>query len=106
LKAQVFFTASEDAKKHIKAGLGNNICAYKSVDIPNVVHGVNSADGKTDVFSCASCTTNNISPVVEVLGRRIESKKHNDNSCLHSITSNSRCTSKRTLEWDVQELTI
>jgi glyceraldehyde 3-phosphate dehydrogenase len=69
LKAQVF-TASEDAKHIKKQGqIGNNICAYKSVDIPNVVHGVNSADGKTDVFSCASCTTNNISPVVEVLGR-------------------------------------
>jgi glyceraldehyde-3-phosphate dehydrogenase/erythrose-4-phosphate dehydrogenase len=28
-------------------------------------------------------------------------KSHNDNnSCLHSITSNSRCTFKRTLEWD------
>jgi hypothetical protein len=51
LKAQVFFTASEDAKNILKQGqIGNNICAYKSVDIPNVVHGVNSADGKTDVF--------------------------------------------------------
>ncbi|MFT7395722.1 MAG: glyceraldehyde 3-phosphate dehydrogenase [Flavobacterium sp.] len=72
-----FFTASEDAKKHIKAGAKSVIISAptKSVDIPNVVHGVNSADGKTDVFSCASCTTNNISPVVEVLGRRIGIKK-------------------------------
>jgi hypothetical protein len=37
-----FFTASEDAKNILKQGqIGNNICAYKSVDIPNVVHGVN-----------------------------------------------------------------
>ncbi|PKH66789.1 type I glyceraldehyde-3-phosphate dehydrogenase [Flavobacterium sp. ALD4] len=72
-----FFTASEDAKKHIKAGAKSVIISAptKSEDIPNVVHGVNSADGKTDVFSCASCTTNNISPVVEVLGRRIGIKK-------------------------------
>jgi glyceraldehyde 3-phosphate dehydrogenase len=76
------------------------------VNIPNVVHGVNSADGKTDVFSCASCTTNNISPV-EVLGRRIGIKKsHNDNSCLHSSQAIVDAPSKRTLEWDVQELTI
>jgi glyceraldehyde 3-phosphate dehydrogenase len=72
-----FFTTSEDAKKHIKAGSKSVIISAptKSEDIPNVVHGVNSADGKTDVFSCASCTTNNISPVVEVLGRRIGIKK-------------------------------
>jgi glyceraldehyde 3-phosphate dehydrogenase len=72
-----FFTASEDAKKHIKAGAKSVIISAptKSEDIPSVVHGVNSADGKTDVFSCASCTTNNISPVVEVLGRRIGIKK-------------------------------
>jgi glyceraldehyde 3-phosphate dehydrogenase len=72
-----FFTASEDAKKHINAGAKSVIISAptKSEDIPSVVHGVNSADGKTDIFSCASCTTNNISPVVEVLGRRIGIKK-------------------------------
>jgi glyceraldehyde 3-phosphate dehydrogenase len=43
---------------HIKAGAKFVIISVsqKRVDIPNVVHGVNSADGKTDVvFSCASC---------------------------------------------------
>jgi glyceraldehyde 3-phosphate dehydrogenase len=72
-----FFTASEDAKKHIKAGAKSVIISAptKSEDIPTVVHGVNSEDGKTNIFSCASCTTNNISPIVEVLGRRIGIKK-------------------------------
>jgi len=72
-----FFTASEDAEKHINAGAKSVIISAptKSGDIPTVVHGVNSEDGKTSVFSCASCTTNNISPVVEVLGRRIGIKK-------------------------------
>ncbi|WP_232829261.1 type I glyceraldehyde-3-phosphate dehydrogenase [Aureibaculum luteum] len=72
-----FFTSSDDAKKHIKAGAKSVIISAptKSEDIPTVVHGVNSADGKTNIFSCASCTTNNISPVVEVLGRRIGIKK-------------------------------
>ncbi|WP_445955490.1 type I glyceraldehyde-3-phosphate dehydrogenase [Yeosuana sp.] len=72
-----FFTASEDAKKHIKAGAKSVIISAptKSEDIPTVVHGVNTEDGKTNIFSCASCTTNNISPVVEVLGRRIGIKK-------------------------------
>ncbi len=71
------FTASEDARKHITAGAKTVIISAptKSGDIPTVVHGVNSEDGKTTVFSCASCTTNNISPVVEILGRRIGIKK-------------------------------
>jgi glyceraldehyde 3-phosphate dehydrogenase len=72
-----FFTSREDAEKHIKAGAKTVIISAptKSGDIPTVVHGVNSRDGKTNIFSCASCTTNNISPVVEVLGRRIGIKK-------------------------------
>jgi glyceraldehyde 3-phosphate dehydrogenase len=36
---------------------------------------VNSADGSTRIISCASCTTNNITPVVEVIGRRLGIKK-------------------------------
>jgi glyceraldehyde 3-phosphate dehydrogenase len=72
-----FFTSSEDAKKHITAGAKTVIISAptKSRDIPTVVHGVNSKDGKTNIFSCASCTTNNISPVVEILGRSIGIKK-------------------------------
>ena len=72
-----FFTSSEDAEKHIKAGAKTVIISAptKSRDIPTVVHGVNSEDGKTNIFSCASCTTNNISPVVEILGRRVGVKK-------------------------------
>lgn len=71
------FTKGEDAERHLKAGAKTVVISAptKSVDTPTVVHGVNSDDGNTNVFSCASCTTNNISPVVEVLGRRIGIKK-------------------------------
>ncbi|WP_422857751.1 type I glyceraldehyde-3-phosphate dehydrogenase [Flagellimonas sp. S174] len=71
------FTKGEDAERHLKAGAKTVIISAptKSVDTPTVVHGVNSVDGDINVFSCASCTTNNISPVVEVLGRRIGIKK-------------------------------
>ncbi len=71
------FTREEDAQKHINAGA--KIVAISgptsSGSVPTVVHGVNSKDGKTNIFSCASCTTNNISPVIEILGRRIGVKK-------------------------------
>lgn len=71
------FTSQLDAEKHIKAGAKTVVISApsKSNDTPTVVHGVNSDDGKVSVFSCASCTTNNISPVVEILGRRIGIKK-------------------------------
>ena len=41
-----------------------------------MVHRVNTSDGPTTgVIACASCTTNCISPVVEVMGRRIGVEK-------------------------------
>ncbi|CAM1362738.1 type I glyceraldehyde-3-phosphate dehydrogenase [Tenacibaculum xiamenense] len=72
-----FFTKQEDAEKHITAGAKTVVISAptKSPNTPTVVHGVNSTEQGTSIFSCASCTTNNISPVVEVLGRRIGIKK-------------------------------
>ena len=65
------FTNREDAKKHIHAGAKHVVISgpTKSVDTPTIVHGVNTQDGKVAIFSCASCTTNNISPVIEILGK-------------------------------------
>ncbi|KAA1245080.1 type I glyceraldehyde-3-phosphate dehydrogenase [Aquimarina sp. RZ0] len=83
-----FFTNREDAEKHIKAGATNVVISgpTKSVDTPTVVHGVNTEEGKTAIFSCASCTTNNISPVVEILGRTIGIKKAILNT-IHAYTA-------------------
>jgi glyceraldehyde 3-phosphate dehydrogenase len=71
------FTNREDAEKHITAGAKSVVISgpTKSKDTPTVVHGVNTQDGKTAIFSCASCTTNNVSPVIEMIGRRIGIKK-------------------------------
>jgi len=71
------FTKQEDAEKHITAGASTVVISgpTSSSDIPTVVHGVNSNDGHTSIFSCASCTTNNISPIIEIIGRRIGVKK-------------------------------
>ena len=71
------FKTTEGAEKHIKAGAKTVVISAptSSDDIPTVVHGVNSEEGNTHIFSCASCTTNNISPIVEILGRRIGIKK-------------------------------
>ena len=71
------FTNREDAEKHIHAGAKHVVISgpTKSLDTPTIVHGVNTQDGKVAIFSCASCTTNSISPLIEIIGRRIGIKK-------------------------------
>ncbi|MFP4483293.1 MAG: type I glyceraldehyde-3-phosphate dehydrogenase [Spirochaetaceae bacterium] len=72
------FTKQEEAERHIHAGARRVIISAptKSAETMTVVHGVNAAsrDEKT-IISCASCTTNSITPPVEVMSRRIGIKK-------------------------------
>ena len=72
-----FFTNREDAEKHILSGAKTVVISgpTKSKDTPTVVHGVNNKDGRTSIFSCASCTTNNIGPIVEIMDRRVGIQK-------------------------------
>ncbi len=83
-----FFTNSEDAAKHITAGAKTVVISgpTKSADAPTVVHGVNTADGNTAIISCGSCTTNNIGPIMEILGRRLGVKKAILNT-VHAFTA-------------------
>jgi glyceraldehyde 3-phosphate dehydrogenase len=71
------FTKTEDLKKHIQAGAKHAVLSAptKSTDMPTIVYGVNSPEDKPVVFSCASCTTNCITPVVEIMDRRIGVEK-------------------------------
>jgi glyceraldehyde 3-phosphate dehydrogenase len=71
------FTKREDAENHIKSGARRVVLSgpTKSRNTPTVVYGVNTKDGNTDIFSCGSCTTNNIGPIIEILGRRLGIKK-------------------------------
>jgi glyceraldehyde 3-phosphate dehydrogenase len=71
------FTKREDLEKHIQAGAQYVILSAptKSEDVVTVVHGVNTVDGNTNIIACASCTTNCITPVVEIIGRRIGIQK-------------------------------
>jgi glyceraldehyde 3-phosphate dehydrogenase len=71
------FTKREDLEKHVQAGAQYVILSAptKSDDVVTVVHGVNTADGDTHIIACASCTTNCITPVVEIIGRRIGIQK-------------------------------
>ncbi len=67
------FTTAGDLAKHVEAGASYVILSAptKSENVPTVVHGVNSPHGRPRVISCASCTTNCITPVIEVAQRRL-----------------------------------
>ncbi|MFW5688743.1 MAG: type I glyceraldehyde-3-phosphate dehydrogenase [Spirochaetota bacterium] len=81
------FTTRDDLMKHVKAGAKRAILSApaKSEDVPTVVHGVN-AGNDAQLVSCASCTTNCITPVVEVMNRRIGVEKAMLTT-VHSYTS-------------------
>lgn len=69
------FTSQSDAEKHILAGAKTVVISGPTKDTPTIVHGVNTDTGNVSIFSCASCTTNSISPIIEILGRRLGIKK-------------------------------
>jgi glyceraldehyde 3-phosphate dehydrogenase len=71
------FTRREDLEKHIQAGAKKVVLSApsKSEEVVTAVHGVNHPEGNPIIISCASCTTNCIAPVAEVMARRIGVKK-------------------------------
>jgi glyceraldehyde 3-phosphate dehydrogenase len=71
------FTNVEGMNKHIQAGAKFAILSAppKGGEVCCIVHGVTTPPEGDRVLSCASCTTNCITPVVEVIGRRIGIKK-------------------------------
>jgi glyceraldehyde 3-phosphate dehydrogenase len=71
------FRRREGLQKHLQAGAKQVLLSApaKSEGIPFVVHGVNRAEKDARMISCASCTTNCIAPVVEVVDREIGIRK-------------------------------
>lgn len=67
------FTKKQDLQKHLDAGAKRVILSApsKSEEVVTVVHGVNKPGNNENIISCASCTTNCITPVVEVMERRV-----------------------------------
>jgi len=77
LECTGIFTNQEGLEKHLQAGAEYAVLSApaKSEGVPTVVHGVNVPGKENRVISCASCTTNCITPVVEVMKRRIGVQK-------------------------------
>ncbi len=70
------FTSREALAAHTRAGAKKALLSApsKQEDMPFVVPGVNEA-GDAELFCVASCTTNCIAPVVEIVGRRLGLRK-------------------------------
>jgi len=72
------FNQLADLQRHLTAGAKTVILSApaKSPEIATVVHRVTTThEPSSSIISCASCTTNCITPVVEVMGRRIGVEK-------------------------------
>jgi glyceraldehyde 3-phosphate dehydrogenase len=70
-------TRREDLEKHVRAGARTVLLSApsKGEEVETVIHGVNGPGDTTSIMSCASCTTNCITPIVEIIGRRIGVQK-------------------------------
>jgi glyceraldehyde 3-phosphate dehydrogenase len=71
------FTSKDGFSKHVQAGAKNVILSApsKGEDVPTIIYGVNEVPAGTTMVSCASCTTNSIAPVIEIIGRRVGIRK-------------------------------
>jgi glyceraldehyde 3-phosphate dehydrogenase len=94
------FTRSEDLEKHLKGGARYVVLSAppKSEDMDMVVYNVNEPGGTVQMVSCASCTTNCIAPVVEVMGRPIGVKKAMMTT-IHAYTSSQSIVDGPSKKW-------
>src|SRR5678816_2456997 len=71
------FTRREDLEKHVRAGARFVLLSApsKGEEVETVIHGVSVQGNTPSIISCASCTTNCITPIVEIIGRRIGFQK-------------------------------
>jgi glyceraldehyde 3-phosphate dehydrogenase len=85
------FARRKDLVKHVEAGARFVILSApaRGDDIETIVHGVNAPPGAPALISCASCTTNCITPLMEILGRRLGVRKA-AMTTVHAYTSSQR----------------
>jgi glyceraldehyde 3-phosphate dehydrogenase len=83
----------EDLEKHIRAGARSVILSAPSQggEVETLVHGANVPQGAPNIISCASCTTNCVTPIVEIIGRRFGIKKAMMTT-IHAYTSSQSVT--------------
>ena len=92
IEASGVFLTTELAKKHIDAGAKKVVLSAPAKDdTPTFVMGVNHNDYKADfdIVSNASCTTNCLAPIVEVLDRHF-GVENGIMSTIHAVTATQK----------------
>ncbi len=94
------FSKKEGMEKHLQAGAKRVILSApeKTGEVAMIVHGVNEPEKSAELISCASCTTNCISPVVEIIGRTIGIKKATMTT-IHAYTSSQSIVDGPSSKW-------
>ncbi|MCK9375262.1 MAG: type I glyceraldehyde-3-phosphate dehydrogenase [Syntrophobacterales bacterium] len=100
LECTGLFTQAEGLSKHIAAGAKYAMLSAppKGHDVCCIVHGVTKPGADDRMISCASCTTNCITPVVEIMGRRIGVKKA-IMTTIHAYTSSQAMVDGPNKKW-------
>lgn len=94
------FTNLEGMNKHLQAGAKYALLSAppKGVDVCCIVHGVTKPEAGERAYSCASCTTNCISPIIEVIGRYFGIKKATMTT-IHAYTSSQAIVDGPAKKW-------
>jgi glyceraldehyde 3-phosphate dehydrogenase len=94
------FTTVEAASKHLEAGARTVLLSAPAKDdMATLVYGVNTADPDQNVLSCASCTTNSITPVVEIMERHFGVEKA-ILTTIHAYTSSQGIVDGPSKKWN------
>ena len=93
------FTNTEGLQKHVQAGAKYVLLSAPPKDVMcTIVHGVTEPPPGEQTFSCASCTTNCIAPVVEIIDRHFGIKKA-IMTTIHAYTSSQAIVDGPAKKW-------
>jgi len=94
------FTTRKELENHLKAGASRVILSAraKGGGVDTVVHGVNRPARESDIISTASCTTNCITPLVEIMDRRVGVMKA-IMTTVHAYTSSQNLVDGGNKKW-------
>ena len=94
------FTTRKELENHLQAGASRVILSAraKGGGVETVVHGVNRPARESDIISTASCTTNCITPLVEVMSRRVGVMKA-IMTTVHAYTSSQNLVDGGNKKW-------
>lgn len=93
------FTNTEGLQKHLQAGARYVLLSAPPKDVMcTIVHGVTEPPPGERAFSCASCTTNCIAPIVEIIDRHFGIRKATMTT-IHAYTSSQAIVDGPAKKW-------